>query len=135
MDQDKFSSLVKRVEHLEAVVFGSKIKQNQDAKQPIKIKKTDLAFSINIRTFIKKYATKKSGPKKFVLILSFLAKGEVGTNIKLIDIKSHWNKMSGRNLLGGKFNNFYSSEAKTQGWVDSKKHGTYCLTNSWKEIL
>ncbi len=40
--------------------------------------------------------------------------------------------MSGKKLLG-KFNGFYTNQAKTQGWVDSKEHGTYCLSTSWQE--
>ena len=90
-------------------------------------------FSLNIRAFVKRYAAGKSGPKRFVLLLAYLTKGEVGVDIGLDKIGSEWKKMSAKNLMG-KFNRFYPNEAKTQGWADSKAHGTYCLTNAWKEI-
>ena len=32
-------------------------------------------------------------------------------------------------------NMFYPNEAKTKGWTDSRKYGTYCLTNEWKNII
>lgn len=90
-------------------------------------------FSLNIRAFVKRYAAGKSGPKRFVLLLAFLAKSEVGVDVELEKVRNEWSKMSAKNLLG-KFNRFYPNEAKTQGWADSKAHGTYCLTNAWKEI-
>ena len=134
MKQDEFSSLVKRVERLETVVFRDKAKQDKGVEQSIKVKKSDLDFSMNIRAFINKFAKKKSGSEKFVFVVAFLAKGEVGKNISAHDIKKVWKKISAKDLLG-QYNSIYSTRAKTQGWVDSKQYGTYCLTNSWKEIL
>ncbi|OGF64263.1 hypothetical protein A2661_00770 [Candidatus Giovannonibacteria bacterium RIFCSPHIGHO2_01_FULL_45_24] len=90
-------------------------------------------FSLNIRAFVKRYAAGKSGPKRFVLLLAFLTKSEVGVDVELEKVRNEWSKMSAKNLLG-KFNRFYPNEAKTQGWADSKAHGTYCLTNAWKEV-
>ncbi len=133
MKKDKYSLLEKRIDRLESEVFKKTMLNNNKVKKAIKTKNLD--FSINIRAFVKQYAPKKSGGKKFVLILAFLTKGEVKKDIKLTDITKRWNKMSAKNLLGCKFNNFYPNDAKTKGWVDSKKYGAYCLTDSWKEIL
>jgi hypothetical protein len=43
--------------------------------------------------------------------------------------------MTAPNLLGMKFNRFYSGIAKENGWVDASRHGVYVLTESWKEII
>ena len=133
MNKNDLSSLINRVERLEAEVFGDKPKQVKDKiKTFAKIKNSKLDFSINIRAFVKRFATDKSGPKKFVLLLAYLTKSETGKNVVLGDIRKEWGKMSGKNLLG-KFNRFYPNEAKTQGWIDSKEYGTYCLADTWQE--
>ena len=100
----------------------------------IKEKKQKLDFSINEKAFINRYASGKSGSKKFVLLLAFLVKGEVGKSIPIAEIKRKWNKMSGKKMLG-EFNRFHPNSAMIQGWVDSKEYGTYCLTDNWKERL
>ena len=133
MSKNDLSSLIIRIERLEVEVFGDKVKRTKDSiKTSAKTKNQKLDFSINIRAFVKRLAADKSGPKKFVLLLAYLAKGEIGKNVVLGDIRKEWNKMSGKKLLG-KFNRFYPNEAKTQGWIDSKEYGTYCLANSWQE--
>ena len=71
METDKFSSLVKRVEHLEAVVFRNEAKQSKNTEQSVKIKKPDLDFSINVRAFINKFAKKKKWIKKIRSPFSF----------------------------------------------------------------
>ena len=133
MNDDK---LISRIEKIEKDIADLK-KTASDGKLPKPaIKKNlnqELDFSLNIRAFIKRYAAGKSGPKRFVLLLAYLAKGEVGTDVELEKIRNEWSKMSAKNLLG-KFNRFYPNEAKTQGWADSKAHGTYCLTSAWKEV-
>jgi len=125
----RIDKLEKTVEELKQAVFGGAKK----AKQLTKGKATQIIFSLNTRAFIKRYATDKNGPKKFVLLLAHIAKGEIGKDIEIGEISKKWNKMSAKNLLG-KYNRFYPTEAKTQGWVDSKKYGIYCLTNEWQEV-
>ena len=130
MKKENIAQLTQRIEHLEKVVFGkvgSKPKQEVDTTTPIEIN-----FSLNERAFVKRYAAKKSGPKKFTLMAAFLSKGKVGENIGLSDIKKHWNKM--KSLLG-EFNMFYPNEAKTRGWVDVGGYGLYKLTKEWEQIL
>ncbi len=128
----KIDELQKRIKLLEDAVFGS------SEHKPIEKKKDNEAlidFSINERAFVKRFVADKSGPKKFVLLLSYLSKGDVNKDIALNDLKDKWSKMEGKALLGGKFNSFYTNEAKNQGWVDSKKRGFFNLTLEWKKVL
>ena len=126
---------IERIKRLEEAVFEKGVNKNTkgDTKL-ISSKRTQIDFSKNIRAFMNKYAIKKSGPKKMVLLIAYLSKGEVKKDIEVTSIKKEWGKMKGKKLLGA-FNNFYLNEAKTKGWVDSYSRGTYCLTKDWKEVL
>ena len=124
MTNDNLAHIITRIEKLEKVVFGSDMKEKRLPAKTSNIK-MDIDFSINERAFVKRYATDKSGPKKFTLLLAYLAKGEIEKNIELSEIKKHWGKMTSKTLLG-KFNMFYPNDAKTRGWIDSKK---YCIHN------
>ena len=92
-----------------------------------------LDFGKSERAFIKAYAKGLSGTRKFVLLIAYTAKGQVGKEVELNDVSKRWNKMTA--LLGGKFNRFFSNTAKDDGWVDTRKKGIYVLTSSWKEAL
>lgn len=96
---------------------------------------TKLHFGSNERNFIKTYSHGMSGAKKFTLLLAFLSKGKIGNEVALIEIETAWNRMKAKNLMGYKFNRKYSTEAKTEGWVNSGKHGFYQLLNGWMDIL
>jgi len=129
MDQEKIiKQILERLERLENAVFGVK-----DIRKPKKI--GTFNFEMNERAFIRQYVKGLSGPKKFVLLLAYIVKGEAGKEISLNEIKERWNKMTTKPLMGYEFNLYYSSEAKNQGWVDSKKYGFYCLTPNWIEIF
>lgn len=97
------------------------------------IQKVD--FTKPERAFVKTYARGLSGPKKFVLVLSFLTKGEQGKEIEVKEIQRHWNKMTASNLLGAEYNGKYATVAKENGWVDATRHGVYKLKQSWKEVV
>lgn len=133
MTNENLTHIITRLEKLEKAVFRS---DTEKKKLPVKVLsvKTDMDFSINERTFVKRYTADKSGPKKFTLLLAYLAKGEVDKNIELSEIKKHWGKMTGKTLLG-KFNMFYPNDAKTRGWIDSKQYGSYNLTSEWKSVI
>ena len=133
MTNENLAHIIARIEKLEKAVFEPATKEK---KLPAKTSdmKIDIDFSINERAFVKRYATDKSGPKKFTLLLAYLAKGEIEKNIELSEIKKHWGKMTSKALLG-KFNMFYPNDAKTRGWIDSKEYGSYNLTNEWKAIV
>jgi len=133
MTNENLAHIIARIEKLEKAVFEPATKEK---KLPAKTSdmKIDIDFSINERAFVKRYATDKSGPKKFTLLLAYLAKGEIEKNIELSEIKKHWGKMTSKTLLG-KFNMFYPNDAKTRGWIDSKEYGSYNLTNEWRAIV
>lgn len=132
MTNENLTEIIKRIEKLEKAVFGG---DEKDKKKPLsKISIHNIDFSINERTFVKRYAADKSGPKKFTLLLAYLINGEVDKNFELSDIKNRWNKMSAKNMLG-KFNMFYPNDAKNRGWVNSKEYGKYNLTGEWKNVL
>lgn len=94
-----------------------------------------LRFDSNARAFVKSHAKGLSGPKKFVLILAYLAEGDVHKDVSLGSIQKLWNSMTSSSLLGMDFNLSFSTRAKENGWVDSKKRGIYTLDHSWKTIF
>jgi hypothetical protein len=94
-----------------------------------------LDFDSNIRAFVKKHARRFSGPQKFALLVAYVSKGIVGSEVPLNVIEQHWNKMTSSSLLGGRFNRFYSNSAKENGWVNSPKKGFYVLRPSWADIF
>ncbi len=94
-----------------------------------------LDFGLTERNFIKTYAKNLSGSKKFTLLLAYLAKGTHNAPSNLSEIKKHWSKMKAKNLMGYAFNRYYATEAKTQGWVDTNKHGSYFLKKDWTKIF
>lgn len=94
---------------------------------------TEVDFSKPFRPFVKKYTKGKSGPKKFVLLVAYLTKGNMLQSTSLNDVETQWKKM--KSLLGSDFNRFYSSQAKNQDWVDSPRQGFYVLRPNWKNVL
>lgn len=130
---DRLKNLEKRFVNLEkAILGGTKIKKRIKLNQPTST--SDVDFSLNKKAFVKRYASDKSGPKKFTLLLAFLVRGDVDKEIEIGEIMKNWSKMSAKNLLS-KFNRYYPNNAQTQGWVDSKKRGSYNLTKEWKNVL
>jgi len=106
---------------------------------PKEKKRQDESINIDLempmRPFIKKYGKDLSGSKKFTLLLAYLSKGKQEKEINLEEIEKYWNKMTAKNLLGMKFNRFYTGEAKDNDWVESKKKGIYSLRPSWRGIF
>ena len=88
-----------------------------------------------VEPFIKEHVKGMSGPKKFVLLLSWLVKGALKTEVSLSDIQVQWNKMTRKSLLGMEFNRFFPAQARENNWVESKKKGSYNLRPSWKDIF
>ena len=93
-----------------------------------------LDFKLNSRAFFKKYGKSLSGPKRFVLVVAYLAKGNKQSNITSDGVKNCWNKH--QKLLGGKLTTgVYGTRAKEDGWLDAAKNGSYHLTDSWETIF
>ena len=109
----------------------SVVKTVQKKEKAIPVNRID--FSLPIRPFIKRYASKLSGPKKFTLVLAHLVKGDEKKEITLDAIQKEWGKMTV--LLGGSFNRFYTGKAKENDWVETKKQGSYNLRPSWRGIF
>lgn len=129
MKGQELGNIISRINKLEEAVFGRKAIKSKKATLP---EFGDINFSLNERAFVKRFASKKSGPKKITLLLAFLAKGSEKKEIPLNIIEKHWGKM--KSLLG-KFNRYYANEAKTQGLIHSNRYGHYNLTNEWKNAI
>ena len=89
-------------------------------------------FSLNPRAFMKRYGRGGTGSQKFTLLVARLALGDVSKEISFEAIKDQWDKMKG---LIGKFNPAYSTRAKDEDWIETKKQGVYVLKPSWKEAI
>lgn len=92
-------------------------------------------FDKPLRPFIKQYAGGLSGPKKFVLLLSRLVKGDLRKEVAIEEIQKHWNKMKAKSLLGLDFNHFYPARAGENDWVETKKKGFCNLRPNWRQAL
>jgi hypothetical protein len=92
-----------------------------------------LDYEVNARAFVKAHARGLSGPKQFVLLMAYLAKGKVGKEVQFQDIRNHWNRM--KSLIGNKLNTFFPNSAKEHGWINPREKGVYVLTKSWQEAL
>jgi hypothetical protein len=115
---------------------GSKsISSNTSRRVKEKPAPKPLDFSLPIRAFIKRHARHLSGPKKFTLLVAYLAKGDLKKTISLVEIKKHWSRMTAKSLLAVEFNSFYSSPAKDNDWVNTEKTGLYYLRPSWRAIF
>lgn len=112
---------------------GSKSSTKLKNKQSARLTKVD--FGLNEKNFIKTYAKGLSGPKKFTLLLAYMTKGKIGIDVEVSKVSNKWKKMKAKNLLGYTFNGKYPNEAVTQGWVDSKKYGSYRLSQGWMGIF
>jgi len=135
--ENTLNDILIRIAKLEDKVFGqskatsSKQPRIANEKQP----PNTLDFSMPIRPFVKRHGVGMSGPKKFALLVAYLAKGDLKKTIQFVEIKKHWNKMTAKSLLGMEFNTFYPASAKENNWVNSEKSGSYSLRPSWKAIF
>jgi len=93
----------------------------------------DMDFSLNARAFFKRYVSGLSGPNKFVLVVTFLAKGDLAHEVSLEVIEAEWKRASG--ILGGDFQRMYSTRAKENDWVDCPKKGIYVLRPDWNKAF
>jgi hypothetical protein len=69
---------------------------------------------------------------KFTLLLARLSNGDGSKEVSFETIKDQWDKMKG---IIGKFNSAYSTRAKDEDWIDTKKQGVYVLKPSWKDAI
>ena len=90
-------------------------------------------FNVNARAFFKQHGSGLSGPKKFVLVLSYITHGSTEQEKTFENISNQWGKAEG--LLGGKIQKMYATRAKEQDWIDSPKKSAYILRPKWSEIF
>ncbi len=95
----------------------------------------DVDFGKPLRPFIKTYGKGLSGPKKFTLLLSWLAGGDANKQIALSEIQKKWKRMTAKSLLGMGFNPFFPAAARDNDWLESKKQGVYNLRPDWRNAL
>ena len=100
---------------------------------PIPAAEEAVDFTLPVRPFMKRFASNSAGPKKFTMLLAYMAQGGSNVEIKRAELEAAWSRMSG--ILGGGFNGAYATRAKDFGWVDSPKNGVYVLLPSWKAAL
>jgi hypothetical protein len=131
------SDLLLRVKKLEDVVFGQSKATSSSQPHIAKERPSSITldYSMPMRPFVKRHGVDMGGPKKFTLLLAYLAKGDLKKTIQFVEIKKHWNKMTAKSLLGMEFNTFYPASAKENDWVNSEKNGSYNLRPSWKAIF
>lgn len=122
-----YTSLDQRITNLEKAVFGDNQVHTPDD--------STLNWGLNERAFVSRYVKGMTGTEKFVLLIAFLAGGDVDVQVSLGDIEKLWGKMTAKSLLGMKFNRKYTTDAKTQGWVQSPTTGKYQLAYGWNEII
>ena len=96
-------------------------------------KREALDFSKPIRPFMKSYSNALTGSKKFVLLLAWLAKGDLKRQVALSEIKKRWSQMTG--ILKMDFNLFFTGDARDKDWVETKSKGLYNLRPSWRDIF
>ena len=139
--ETRITNLEQRVQKLEILLpknrSNEKIGMNTGTSQGQEV---DLDFDLDIRAFVKKYVAgagknKKSGAQKFVLLLAYMPQGDISKDIEVKNIKKEWNKMVSKELLAMSFDSKTATRAKTDGWVRSRKHGSYHLTKDWKTVL
>lgn len=95
---------------------------------------TSVDLSLPIRAFIKQYARGLSGPERFTILVAYLSKGQLATEVSSSEIEEQWNKM--KPLLGGsELNRAHSTRAKEHGWIDSPSRGKYVIRSTWKGAL
>lgn len=143
MDRNKVISNLRQIKTLADECLASLGEARESKRARTKLasapaqspKAANIDFDKPLRPFIKQYAKGMSGAKKFTLILSWLAKGELKKEVQHSEIEKKWNRMTAKSLLGQKYNRFFPAEAKDNDWVELKKKGIYCLRPSWKEIF
>ncbi|MBI2644246.1 MAG: hypothetical protein HYW95_01900 [Candidatus Wildermuthbacteria bacterium] len=132
----RISEISTRLDRVEKIVLGASSTKN--TKDRNASKQTSRAGSIDfdkpLRPFMKQYVTKNmSGAKKFTLLLARLTKGDTKKEITLTEIEKQWSRMT--SIVGTDFNRFFTSAAKDNDWVESKRKGFYNLRPNWKEIF
>lgn len=110
---------------------GRTASTSREAK-PVSVHQSD--FALSARAFVRRYGARNlSGAQKFVLLLSWIAKGRTTSTVDIGQVRRDWARMT--EPMGGTFNPAYPTRAGDRGWVEIPKKGTYRLRPTWTEIL
>lgn len=124
MSKEDIADLVKRVEILESIVLRADNKQANNMNDAKSIN-----FNLNERAFASKYAKDRTPAQRFAILVAFHAKGNISEEVSLKQVQDSWKRMT---AIIKNFNRKYTTEAKTQGLVDSPRASTYQLGADWK---
>lgn len=130
------SSLQKRVaDHERRILILEGAKRFGGEENKGVTSKLDLDFDMNPRAFLKLHSNilKLSGPRKFVLIVAYLVKGDESIVKTMNEINTLWDRVRG--IMGGELKSMYVTRARESDWIDSPKAGTYQLRPRWREIF
>ena len=139
MAKEDLIATLRQIRSLVDDAIAAHVGSGHEAKKPSvrraakSVKVAELSFNVNLLAFMKQNARGLPGHNKFTLLLARLVKGSVSQEVSSSELESQWNKM--KVIVGVKFNGAYANRAKADGWVDTPKHGTYTLSDSWQEAL
>ncbi len=89
-------------------------------------------FGLPLRAFLKKHAS-GGGPRKFAVLLAHMTRGKTNVPVKREAVEKEWARNKG--VLGGGFQDMYTTRSKGEGWTDSPKRGTFVLRGDWRGAL
>lgn len=95
-----------------------------------------MRFDLNERAFVKNVARDlNGGPRKFVALVAYLAKGKPETHVNASDVKKMWNRNKAKDMLGMAYHTQFALRAKSEGWINPAKHGVFVLDASWRNAF
>jgi len=123
MAKDDLQDLAVRVAKLEAILSaGSDVRAIRGVAN----------FELNERAFADRYLKGKSPAVRFAMLIAYIAKGDVGHEVSLEEVKAVWGRMTS---IIKNFNRKYTTVAKTLGYVDSPRTSIYVLSVGWEAIF
>jgi hypothetical protein len=112
------------------------IRRTKNPKSAAPAAPRSIRFDLNERAFVKNIARGlNGGPRKFVALVAYLAKGKSDVSVSATDVQRMWNRNKAKDMLGMAYNRAYASRAKSEGWVNPAKYGHFVLDASWRNAL
>jgi len=117
---------------LTTVATSSRRRTTKHSTAPVPVPKSqDIEVTLGIRPFLKRHVTAKtSGPKKFVILLAWMAKASTSKEVKLDDLAQQWAAVKGP--IRGTYQRVYATRAKDAIWADTPRPGVFKLLPNWK---
>lgn len=89
-------------------------------------------FGLPLRAFLKQHAV-GGGPRKFAVLVAHMTQGKTGVPVGREAMEREWTRNKG--VLGGPFQDMYTTRSRENGWTDSPKRGTFVLRADWRGAL